>query len=97
MSGGRASRPKASRIDLHIDELVLEGIDPRDRQKIATALERELARLLRERSIPALLQSSREIESIDAGAVELSARMGAEGLGAQAGRAVYRGMVRERR
>ena len=34
-------------IQLHIEELLLDGFDPRDRRRIADALERELARLFR--------------------------------------------------
>ena len=34
-------RPR--RIELHLDELVLEGIDPRDRDRVVASLERELS------------------------------------------------------
>jgi hypothetical protein len=33
-------------IELHIDELVVRGVPPRDRERFLAALERELARLL---------------------------------------------------
>lgn len=34
------------KLELHIEELVLEGFDPRDRHRMRDAVERELARLL---------------------------------------------------
>jgi hypothetical protein len=37
---------KPGRVELQIDELVLEGIDPRDRGLVIAALEQELARRL---------------------------------------------------
>jgi hypothetical protein len=36
------------RVELHIEELVLEGFDSRDRHRIRDAVERELTRLLGE-------------------------------------------------
>jgi hypothetical protein len=43
------------RVDLHIGELVLYGVDPGDREAIAGDAERELARLLAERGLPPAL------------------------------------------
>lgn len=46
------------RLDLHIGELVLHGVDPGDRERLdalASDIERELARLLDEGGLPAAL------------------------------------------
>lgn len=40
------------RTELRVDELVLEGVRPAEADRVGAALERELARLLRERGAP---------------------------------------------
>lgn len=40
------------RIELAIEHLVLEGVRPADANAVGEALERELARLVRERGVP---------------------------------------------
>ena len=58
-------------VHLHIDALVLEGFDPRDRQRIADAVKFELARLLAERGcVPRA--GARDV--VDAGQFALPAR-----------------------
>ena len=39
-------------IELHIDQLVLRGFDPRQRYRVADALQAELERLLNEEGLP---------------------------------------------
>ena len=41
-----------SRVDLRIEELVLDGVDPADGEAVAQAVEQEAARGLRERGLP---------------------------------------------
>ena len=43
-----------SSLEIRIEELVLHGFAPRDRQRIATAIEFALTRLLVERGLPAV-------------------------------------------
>jgi hypothetical protein len=50
------------KVELHIEELVLEGFDPRDRHRMRDAVERELARLLGEGSRPAARRFTRDAE-----------------------------------
>jgi hypothetical protein len=45
-NGGRGN------IELNIDELVIRGVSPRDRQRIVQEIEQELARLLQEGGMP---------------------------------------------
>ena len=40
------------RVELRIDDLVLEGLSPAEAREVGAALERELARLVRERGAP---------------------------------------------
>jgi hypothetical protein len=75
-------------IELHIEELVLHGVDPADRHRIGDAVERELARLLAERPI----SGQRDIEHLDAGTRRLPAHANAPAIGAQVARAVHGGL-----
>jgi hypothetical protein len=81
------SRPVA----LHVDELVLDGFPPLDRRRVATAVEHELARLLAEQGVPAGLAEPGAADRLDGGSFNLPAGRGAEAVGADIARAVYRG------
>jgi hypothetical protein len=80
------------KIDLHIEELVLEGFHPADRHRIGAAVERELARLLGERGLPAGLATPGEIARLDGGSFEMNRITTPEGLGRQVAGAVYGGL-----
>ncbi len=60
------------RIDVRIEELVLHGIDSRERYRVADALEAELGRILSERGVPESLSEDRRIESLDLGSFQIS-------------------------
>lgn len=77
-------------IEVHIESLVLYGFSPLERYRIAEAVRLELARLLREGGLP--LEQAGEAARLDAGAFTLAAGAGAEQVGAQVARAVYRGL-----
>lgn len=75
------------RIELDIDELVLDGPDPRDGLRVREAVERDLARLVSaESGRPRALPQSREIDHLDGGIAE-----GASGdaVGTRVARALY--------
>jgi len=78
-------------IDLHIEELVLEGFPSADRHSIAAGVERELTQLLGERGVPRSLGRGGAIASIDGGAFQLAPGSKAETIGAQVARKVYGG------
>lgn len=82
------------RIELHIEELVLEGFSPRDRHRIGEAVEAELTRLLEERGVPGSIKSGGEIESINGGSFEVAPGSRAEKVGSQVAKAVYGGLRR---
>jgi hypothetical protein len=73
-------------IEVHIEELVLHGFDPRARWNVGDALESELRGLLAARGVPALWQMNPE--KPDAGAIPLRKPAG---TGKQVAAAVYRG------
>ncbi len=83
-------------VELHVEDLVLYGLAPGDRFAIAEALQRELARLITERGMPALARIP-GIERIDGGAFRVEPGLDARGVGAQVAGAVYRGLAPEPR
>ncbi len=67
-SASSADSPRA--IEVHIEELVLHGFDPRARWTIGEALENELRRLLMTEGVPASWRESPA--KIDVGTVRLT-------------------------
>jgi len=81
-------------IELHIEELVLDGFVHGDRYRIGEAVEQELSRLLADRGVPQSLAEGGEIASVDGGAIEVATGSRAEAVGAQVAKAVYGGLGR---
>ncbi|HZF09069.1 MAG TPA: hypothetical protein VFE33_09790 [Thermoanaerobaculia bacterium] len=77
------------KIDLHIEELILDGFPPGDRHRIGAAVERELTRLFTERGLPPGLARGSETAQIDGGSFEAKPGGRAEGVGGQVAKAVY--------
>jgi hypothetical protein len=86
-------RPLA--IELHVEELVLEGFAPAERHAVADAFERELSRLLAERGLPSAREGAGGAAfDVDAGSVRIAPGTRAGAAGAQIARAVYGGLRR---
>lgn len=85
-------RPK--NIELHIEELVLDGFEGNDRQGIGEAVERELSRLFTEQGVPPSLELGGGIEKLNGGEFKITSDSSAEVIGARAARAVYGGLNR---
>jgi hypothetical protein len=79
-------------LDLRIDELVLHGFAPSDRDALAAAVERELTRLLADEGLPAGLPSTERFR-VDGGAFTVRDGAGPDAVGAQVARAVYQGLA----
>jgi hypothetical protein len=81
---------KPRHIEIHVEEMVLHGVDPSDRHAVGDAVVAELTRLIAEGGLPDTMQ-------VDAaglrGAVEGSPASGAA-LGVAVARATYRGAPR---
>ncbi len=82
------------KLELHIEELVLEGFDPRDRHRMRDAVERELTRLLAgagRRELP-LFNRNIEVEKLQTG---FTAKPGATArhTGTEVARAVHRAVA----
>ena len=86
------SRPPGS-IELSIEELVLDGFAPGDRDGIGAAIEQGLAQLFAEQGLPAWLGQSAEVAHLDGGSFSLTPHSTAAAVGAQVAQAVYRGLL----
>lgn len=78
------------RIEVHIEEIVLDGFAPGDRHRIADAVGRELRRLLA--ASPAPPWSGAETARLDAGAFDVRPGDGADAIGAGIARRIHRGL-----
>jgi hypothetical protein len=80
-----------ARVNLHIEELVLNGFSPGDRHRIGQAVEFELARLITEQGIPSSLSREGGVARMDGGRFNMWPNSGAEVIGGQVARSVYEG------
>jgi hypothetical protein len=83
-------QPKPA-IELHIEELVLQGFGHTDQEIIARALERALTQLLAEGGLASWMTAHSEMSVVDAGSIELLPGTPAEIIGARVARTVYGG------
>jgi hypothetical protein len=76
-------------VELQIEELVLHGFAPRDRHRIAEAIQHELTRLFGDASVPSSFLQSGESPGLDGGAFQISHGATAQSIGVEIGRALY--------
>lgn len=81
-------------IEIHIEELVLHSLPPGNRYRIGKALELELTRLFRERSIPPSLSRNGEYAQLNGGTFNLLSGSKAEVIGAQVAKSIYSGLIK---
>lgn len=79
-------------IELNIEELVLHGFQPGDRQRIGLAVQQELSRLFAEQGVPAGLSSGGAVPSLDAGAFNVAPGAKPDAVGQQIASTVYSGL-----
>jgi hypothetical protein len=82
-------------IELHIEALVLHGFSPADRARIATAIERELARLFVEQGPPLTWAQGGATARLDGGSLHVAPHAGVEAIGVQVAQALYKGLSQE--
>lgn len=85
---------KTRAIEVHIEELVLEGVSAADRLSVGAAVERELARLLAEHGVPEGLTAGPARQTVDGGSFERGPRASPTRIGDQVAGAVYRSLGR---
>lgn len=81
-------------VELYIEELVLHGFEPKDRYRIARAMEGELRRLFAEHGMPPSFLRNGEIDHLDSGAFEVAPKARAQPIGAQVAQTIYGGLSR---
>ena len=79
-------------IVIEIDELVLHGFPPADRNRIGEAVQAELARIVGERSLPDAWTEGAATR-LDGGAFNVASGMPALAIGTGVAEAVYRTMA----
>jgi len=94
MSARRDQTPRPPDIRVHIDRIVLIGVDPRDREALGAAVEGEMTRLFTERGWPRAPEASGDAERLDAGQFRHSDASRVGELGAQIGASVHGGLTR---
>jgi hypothetical protein len=82
---------RPARVELHIDELVLDGFAPQDRFRIGSAVEHELTRLLSGHADAASFFAA-ELRRVDGGSFSMRHGSRPETIGSQVARAVYAGI-----
>lgn len=84
---GADVQPRPS-VELHIEELVLHGFAPVQRQQVEEGVQRELTRQLQQWDPAALPSPNRQFESLNAGSFRLSLGQ-ADAFGCQIARSIY--------
>jgi hypothetical protein len=85
-----ALRPQPS-VELHIEELVLDGFAPGDRYVIGEAVQRELALLFGEQGVPSLLRSDNATDEIRGATFNAAHNAKPRAIARQIAQAVYQG------
>ena len=78
-----------NRIEIHIGELILEGVAPGDRHRVAEAVAHEMARLTAERGVPSAGTGRPAVDRLDAGTLRLGLSAHPDALGTEIATAVH--------
>jgi hypothetical protein len=84
-------------VKLHIEELVLQGFAPRDRHRIAGAMQLELARLMNENGVTASRENDISLDRLQGGTFRVKAGAKPEATGSEIARAVFRNLPQQTR
>jgi hypothetical protein len=80
------------KVKLHIEELVLEGFDPRDRHRLRDAVEREIARLFAGGRASDFLKQHASIEHVNGETFHVAPASTERQIGARVARSVFRSL-----
>lgn len=83
---------KIPNLELHIEELVLHGIEPLDRTELGAAVEAALTQLLAAHGVPPSLQQGGAMTAVDGGTFTARAGAGAQEIGGRIARAIYKSL-----
>jgi hypothetical protein len=80
-------------VKVHIEQLILDGIEPGKRDAIGNAVQRTLAELIEQGSLPANWSMTAEIADLDAGSIHVADDATGEATGIEIAKAVYGGNI----
>lgn len=75
-------------VDLHIDELVLDGFPAEYRTQIGEIVQSELGRIFAERGLPPTSSQGIHLGTVDGGAFKMTRATSVHGIGAQVATAI---------
>lgn len=78
-------------LELHIEELILQGFPADDRHLISTAMQQELSRLFTKQGVPRSFTQNGSIEQLNAGTVQMTPAMKPDAIGIQIAQSLYGG------
>ncbi|OUC11748.1 MAG: hypothetical protein B0A82_26530 [Alkalinema sp. CACIAM 70d] len=81
-----------NQINIHINQLVLHGFPPGNRDRMYAAIQQELTRLLTEQGIPPTLMQGAKADQIDGGSFNMTVGAKTEGIGTEIARSIYGGL-----
>lgn len=87
----RSAAPRPPSVELHVEELILDGFEPAQRYAFGEAFESELGRLFSD-GVPAALTQDIEIAHLNGGAINLKPGASADDAGIQLARTIYGGL-----
>ena len=79
-------------INLHIEELVLEGLVDVDPEIVRSAIEQHMTLLLAQGGAPGPLTSQGQTAHLKDGSIDITPGAGAEAIGNQAAQTLYKGL-----
>jgi hypothetical protein len=79
-------------LELHIEELVVEGLGDVDGRRLAAVVRQELVRLVSERGVPPSWLAGGSLDRLDAGDLTLRSGMPVEVMAGKIARAVHGGL-----
>ena len=79
-------------IELHIEELVLDGFSSQDKNHIASVVRQELHHLLSQGDIPRKLMRTNDISRLDGGTIQMEPKATVESIGSKIARNLYKGL-----
>lgn len=88
----QSAAPRPPSVELHVEELMLDGFEPAQRYAFGEAFESELGRLFSDSGVPAALTQDIEIAHLNGGAINLKPGASADDAGIQLARTIYGGL-----
>lgn len=76
-------------VELYIDALVLDGLPAGDQDRVAAAVQHELAQLFADRGVSSTVAGAGDIAELNGAAFDIAADASPETIGAQVAQALY--------